>query len=163
MKLRRRRAESSLLLAEDSPTIRGLIAQNLRTAGFTDLTAVEDGSRAWSEIERRLSDPDVEQFGLIISDIEMPKLDGLTLTRRIEEHRELSHMPVVIFSSLVSMDNLKKCEAVGADAQITKPELGKLVDLIDSLLAKSAAAPKKAPVAAAARPPISAEAVGVGV
>ena len=71
---------------------------------------------------------------LVITDIEMPRIDGLHLTRRIKEHSSLKHLPVIVFSSLVSPDNDKKCESVGADAQITKPQLSELVALLDKLL-----------------------------
>ena len=66
----------------------------------------------------------------------MPRIDGLHLTKKIREHDKLKHLPVIIFSSLVSEDNQKKCDAVGANAQITKLQLDKLVDLIDGLLAQ---------------------------
>ena len=64
---------------------------------------------------------------------------GHALTRRVKEHERLKQMPVIVFSSLVSQDNQKKCEPVGADAQITKPQLDQLVDLLDRLLAESQA------------------------
>jgi len=58
-------------------------------------------------------------------------------TSLIIRNANQKNMPVVIFSSLVSTDNEKKCKAVGADAQITKPQLDELVVLIDELIAKS--------------------------
>ena len=62
-------------------------------------------------------------------------MDGLYLTRKIKSNPNMQSLPVVVFSSLLSPDNEKKCQAVGADAQITKPQLDKLVDLLDNLIA----------------------------
>ena len=64
----------------------------------------------------------------------MPQLDGHALTRRIKEHKVLKKLPIIIFSSLITDDLLHKGEAVGADAQMSKPEIENLVKLIDQLL-----------------------------
>ena len=76
---------------------------------------------------------DPESIYCVITDIEMPIMDGLTLTRNIKEDSDLKSIPVIIFSSIVS-DKLKhQGISVGADDQITKPKLGELVDRILSL------------------------------
>ncbi len=72
----------------------------------------------------------------MITDIEMPQMDGHALTKRIKEHKILKKLPVIIFSSLISGDLRHKGEAVGADAQLSKPEVGGLVALIDALIKK---------------------------
>ena len=77
-----------------------------------------------------------EYVDLVITDIEMPQLDGHTLTRKIKEDEKLQDLPVVIFSSLITEDLLHKGESVGADAQISKPEIDKLVHVVDTLLTK---------------------------
>jgi len=64
----------------------------------------------------------------------MPQLDGHTLTRRIKEHPVLKDLPVVIFSSLITEDLKHKGDSVGADGQMSKPEIDKLVNVIDDLL-----------------------------
>lgn len=130
---RRPRPDIKILHAEDSATMRKLIAANIVSSGYTSITAVEDGESAWQLLQKQASTPGATQFDILITDIEMPRLDGLALTKRVKEHATLKNVPVVVFSSLVSPDNLKKIQAVNADAQITKPELGRLVDLIDSL------------------------------
>ena len=71
---------------------------------------------------------------MIITDIEMPLMDGHRLTKLVKEDDELRHIPVVIFSSLVNEEMRHKGEMLGADAQLTKPEIGKLVGAIDALL-----------------------------
>lgn len=130
----RDRAGRRILLADDSHSIRALIKSNLSSAGYTDVTICIDGQEAWELLERNAQQEGKPGFDLLISDIEMPRIDGLHLTRRIKEHPQLKCLPVVIFSSLVSIDNEKKCKAVGADAQITKPQLDTLVDLLDGFL-----------------------------
>ena len=73
----------------------------------------------------------------VITDIEMPQMDGHRLTKLIKSDDILKHLPVIIFSSLVNEEMRRKGESLGADAQLTKPEIGSLVDAIDELLAKS--------------------------
>lgn len=122
-----------VLLAEDSPTIRRAIGSNLLSAGYTQVTSVSNGAEAWSLLEASVAVPGSPRFTLVVTDIEMPQMDGLHLCKRIKEHPMLNTTPVVVFSSLVSDSNLKKCEAVGADAAITKPQMKNLVSLLDQL------------------------------
>ena len=70
----------------------------------------------------------------LITDIEMPLMDGHRLTRLVKEDDATKDIPVVIFSSLVNDDMKKKGESLGADAQLSKPEIGNLVKVIDSLV-----------------------------
>ncbi len=133
------REDQRILFAEDSPLMRKLIRSNLVKAGYNNITVCNDGELAWRKMEQDLKDNGRITYDILITDIEMPRTDGLHLTRRIKENAQMATMPVVIFSSLVSMDNLKKCQAVGADAQITKPQLDQLVVLIDRLIEESQA------------------------
>ncbi|MCK4659416.1 MAG: chemotaxis protein CheV [Phycisphaerae bacterium] len=133
------RGAQRVLLAEDSPTICGVIKSNLIQAGYTQVVAFGNGSEAWSALEASVASEDTDPFSLVVTDIEMPQMDGLHLCKRIKEHPRLRELPVVVFSSLVSDTNLKKCEVVGADAAITKPQIGKLVGLLDKLLITSSA------------------------
>ena len=70
----------------------------------------------------------------VITDIEMPLMDGHRLTKLIKSNPNMKDIPVVIFSSLVNEEMRRKGEALGADAQLTKPEIGKLVAAIDKLI-----------------------------
>lgn len=133
------RGEQHILFAEDSHVMRKLIHGNLVKAGYTNVTVCTDGEEAWEKIHGEVSAKGSHDFRLLITDIEMPRMDGLHLCKRIKEHAQMQAMPVIVFSSLVSQDNQKKCQAVGANAQITKPQLDQLVDLMDRLLAEAAA------------------------
>ena len=75
-----------------------------------------------------------DKVNLVITDIEMPEMDGHRLTKLIKEDERLKHLPVVIFSSLIDEQMRIKGEALGADEQLTKPEIGNLVHVIDRLL-----------------------------
>ena len=76
------------------------------------------------------------QYGikLLITDIEMPVMDGHRLLRLVREDDELKNIPIVIFSSLINEDMKRKGEMLGANAQVSKPEIGDLVRIIDELL-----------------------------
>ncbi len=130
------RGAQRILMAEDSHTMRKVILANLNQAGFTDVKACNDGQDAWEALEQDVTENGSLSYDLIITDIEMPQVDGLRLTWLIKNDDRMKDVPVVIFSSLVSSDNEKKCKAVGANAQITKPQLGQLVDLLDELLSR---------------------------
>ena len=69
-----------------------------------------------------------------MSDIEMPLMDGHRLTKLIKTDDELKHIPVILFSSLISDELRIKGQEVGADEQITKPEIVELVNIIDRLI-----------------------------
>lgn len=130
------REKLKILFAEDSPTVREAIGNTLRSSGYTRLSFFNNGAEAWEWITRTLGETGrVEDVGdLVISDVEMPQVDGFHLTKRIKEHPELRQLPVLLYSSTVTPGNRKKGNAVGADAQVTKPELREVVRLADELI-----------------------------
>ena len=67
----------------------------------------------------------------------MPKMDGLTLTRRLKEDPKFAHIPVIVFSSVMAEDIKRKAQSIGADAQITKPEMHRLLETVVELLGKA--------------------------
>ena len=75
-----------------------------------------------------------EDISLVITDIEMPQMDGHHLTKLIKDDSRFEGLPVVIFSSLVNDEMKRKGESLGVDAQLSKPEIGKLVRQLDLLL-----------------------------
>ena len=70
----------------------------------------------------------------IITDIEMPQMDGHRLTNLLKNDDRTKEIPIVIFSSLVNEEMKRKGEAIGADAQLSKPEIANLVQIIDGLV-----------------------------
>ncbi len=131
------RSKIKVALADDSPMIRKVLLDTLTKAGFMNLKFFDDGMQTL-EYLTMLADKKGENFmsdiDLLITDIEMPQLDGHALTRRIKEHKILKNLPVIIFSSLITDDLMHKGDAVGADAQMSKPEIANLVKLIDKIL-----------------------------
>jgi len=128
------RQDQRVLHAEDSAFMRATIEKALKKAGYGQLVSMNDGKEAWDWLTKNTAAGEKPPVDIVITDIEMPKMDGLNLTKRIKDHPVLRTLPVIVFSSLVSPDNEKKCRAVGADMQITKPELGMLVSRMDKLL-----------------------------
>lgn len=131
------RSGIKLVLADDSALIRRLLKDTLTKAGFKNLRIFDDGKQALDflkELANEKGDNFISEAQLLITDIEMPQMDGLTLTRKIKEDEKLRKLPVVIFSSLITDELRHKGESVKADAQLSKPEVNELVDTIDKLL-----------------------------
>lgn len=118
-----------ILVAEDSPLIRRLIQSSLAAGGFHNLEMVGHGKAAWDRLVE-----DGDSFSILLTDIEMPKMDGLSLTRRVKEDPKLKHIPVIVFSSVMAEDIKRKAQSIGADAQITKPEMLQLLETVVRLL-----------------------------
>lgn len=131
------RSQKRIMIVEDSATLRSFLEKVLSKAGYRQLTFYENGTLAWEFLEQ-LAEEKNEELGkdiqLIITDIEMPQMDGHQLTRKIKEHPLLKALPVVIFSSLISEDLKHKGEAVGANAQISKPDFMYLAQTMDNLV-----------------------------
>ncbi|WP_217269795.1 chemotaxis protein [Neobacillus endophyticus] len=131
------RSEKHILLAEDSSFLIQLIQDSIKKSGYQKLTIKTNGKEMWDYIEEMVQNKGeavFEEIDCLITDIEMPKMDGLHLTKRIKDHAILNRLPVVIFSSLITQDLRHKGESVGADAQVSKPEIEELVNILDSLL-----------------------------
>jgi len=120
-----------VLLVDDSTSVRFLLKRNFENAGFV-VDVKSNGEDAWNHLAdikaeaARLKLPVTSLLDAVVSDVEMPRMDGYTLTKHIKSDRDLGALPVVLFSSLISPNLLHKGESVGADAQITKPEFGGL-------------------------------------
>lgn len=130
---KRERTNKKLIVAEDSPLLRKLLFDTLSEAGFLDVEFFENGLDALKYLESLAnSGKDVtKEVQLVITDIEMPQMDGLHFTKRVKEHPQLSKLPVIIFSSLITDDLRHKGQMVGAQDQVSKPEIAELVLLID--------------------------------
>lgn len=131
----RERNNSPIIMAEDSPLLGKLIFDSLTKSGYTNIKRFNDGLEAWNQlIEYKTNGTINENVHCVITDIEMPQMDGHRLTKLIKDDNELKEVPVIIFSSLINDEMRRKGELLGADAQLTKPEIGKLVGAIDRLI-----------------------------
>ena len=134
----RDRSDSRILIAEDSPLLSKLITDCLKKAGYQDLIVTGNGQEAWDKIcELKARGTLLDDIQCIITDIEMPQMDGHRLTKLCKTDDTIKKIPVVIFSSLVNDEMRRKGELLGADAQLTKPEIGMLVEAIDNLIANA--------------------------
>lgn len=130
------REKAIILLVEDSPTVREAITQTLSSSGYSQLLVFENGKEAWQWLEEKAANHQSPEAlcKLVIADIEMPQVDGLHLTKRIKGHPQLKQIPVLLYSSIITPENRRKGEAVGADAQVAKPDLCRVVQYADSLI-----------------------------
>ena len=129
-------SKKPILLAEDSPLLEKLLIECLHKSHYTNTTMCTDGKHAWDTLQEYKNQPGPieDKVSCIITDIEMPKMDGHRLLKLIREDEELKHIPVIIFSSLINDEMRLKGERLGATAQITKPEIANLVSLIDKYI-----------------------------
>ena len=92
--------------------------------------------KLWDHLQKLDGDRHIEQkVALVITDIEMPQMDGHRLTKLVKDDKDFKHIPLIIFSSLITEEMRIKGKELGADEQMSKPEIGHLVQVIDHLLA----------------------------
>ena len=131
----RPRNEIPIVLAEDSQLLNKLIVDSLHKSGYNNVRNFENGKLAYDYIKKNMdADTLDENVRCVITDIEMPIMDGHRLTKLIKTNDQTKHIPVVIFSSLVNDEMRRKGESIGADRQLSKPEIGHLVATIDELV-----------------------------
>lgn len=132
----RSRRDCPILLAEDSPLLLEMLKKCLTRAGYDHLIPTTNGQDAWNTLDRMIKDGGKVgvDISCVITDIEMPQMDGHRLAKLIKTDSRFEGLPVVIFSSLVNEEMKRKGEALGVDAQLSKPEIGKLVRQLDLLL-----------------------------
>ena len=133
----RQRSNVPILIAEDSVLLNKLIVDSLKKAGYDNLIHTQNGQEAYDVIQACKADGTLkDHVQCVITDIEMPLMDGHRLTKLIKSDDATKDIPVVIFSSLVNDEMKRKGEALGADAQLSKPEIANLVRIIDDLVKK---------------------------
>ena len=131
---RDRRAET-IWIAEDSILLSRMIEDCLHKAGYVNLRMFPNGRELWEALNALPEDGELsEKVALVITDIEMPQMDGHRLTKLIKSTAKFQPIPLIIFSSLISEEMRIKGRQLGADEQMSKPEIGHLVDVMDHLL-----------------------------
>lgn len=133
----RENSDRTILFAEDSILLAKMVEESLKKAGYVNLRKFNNGQEAWDYLCSIKDDSDLyEKVSLIITDIEMPEMDGHRLTKLVKDDPKLKQIPLIIFSSLINHEMEVKGKALGADEQLSKPEIGHLVSVIDHLLEK---------------------------
>jgi two-component system, chemotaxis family, chemotaxis protein CheV len=129
------RASKRILIAEDSDFIRRLIIDHLHKAGYNTEVAT-NGEEAWAKLSTVAMSAEIEKveqyYNLMVTDIEMPQMDGLHLIKRVKSDPKLRRLPCIAFSSMITKELVLKCKSVGSDGEISKPEIAQLVELVDS-------------------------------
>jgi two-component system chemotaxis sensor kinase CheA len=117
-----------VLVVDDSITTRTLEKNILETAGF-DVQVAIDGTEAWEMLGEL-------EFDVVISDVEMPNMNGLELTRRIKEHSQTRHLPVILLTSLSKPEQREAGLSAGADAYLVKSRFdqGELLETIQAVV-----------------------------
>ncbi|GAB7021775.1 chemotaxis protein [Salidesulfovibrio brasiliensis] len=133
------------LIADDSATIRAMLKNNLEAANFVTRvvnTGEEalDALRAIREQASQEGKPVTDYVDIIISDIEMPRMDGFTLTKNVKEDDVLGRLPVILYSSIITDELRHKGDSVRADAQISKPDMDQMASLAIKLIKERAEA-----------------------
>lgn len=126
---KRERSDKKIVIAEDSPLLRKLLHETMNEAGYVNLEFFENGLDAFRYLEdiAKSTQNIEEHVQLVITDIEMPQMDGHHLTKKIKANSVLAKLPVIIFSSLITNDLRHKGDQVGAQDQISKPEIAELI------------------------------------
>ena len=128
--------ELKIIIVEDSSFIRESILANMKKCGFEHVNAFENGKVAYeylNGIKDKISESGQkvkELINIVVTDIEMPQMDGLSLCKFVKGDPALKEVPVVLFSSLINDEMARKCDSVGADAYMTKPNLPGMIELI---------------------------------
>ncbi len=128
------RSKVKVLYCEDSPTVRKIALDVLLKAGFSDVVTMKNGLDGW----KFLNTEPGKEIDVLVTDIEMPQMDGLTLCKTLKAKPEFAKLPVIFFSSLVSEEMKIKCQSVNGDAYFSKPEVHLVATAIDQLVQKSA-------------------------
>lgn len=135
-RLRNRKVNNvPILYAEDSQLLSNLIYDGLTKAGYTKLIPCNNGLELWNILQKYKQQGTVKQnVSCVVTDIEMPQMDGHRLLKLIKSDPELQNIPVIIFSSLINEDMRKKGDSLGADAQLSKNEMGEFIQKLDEII-----------------------------
>lgn len=133
---KRERKDASVLVAEDSPLLSKLLEDSLAKVGYSNTIMCNNGQEAWDHMVQweKQGDDILNHVRIVITDIEMPLMDGHRLCKLIRGQKEFEYLPIVIFSSLINDEMKVKGESLGVNAQVTKPEIGKLIQVMDKLI-----------------------------
>jgi two-component system chemotaxis response regulator CheV len=133
-----RRRTKHIVVAEDSRMLRDLLVETLHNSGYEFVRDFNNGKSAYDYLIslKDANGPIEEQVTAIISDIEMPQMDGHRLLKLVREDKVLANVPLILFSSLINEEMRQKGDRLGATAQISKPEIGQLINIMDRIIFK---------------------------
>ena len=131
----RKENPAPILFAEDSHLLSMLIYDGLTKAGYTNVIPMNNGLELWNLLQKYKEEGTLQQrVRCVITDIEMPQMDGHRLLKLMKDDPALKDIPVIIFSSLINEDMRRKGEMLGADAQLSKSQMSEFIQAVDSFL-----------------------------
>ena len=136
----RARSEKPIVLVEDSVFLMKMLLQAVEMAGFTNVTSFDNGQDAWEYLESVRKEclaglvPIEKKVSILITDIEMPRMDGHHLTKLVKSDDILKKVPVIVFSSLIDEAQKQHGESLGVNAHLSKPQIGNLIETVDKLI-----------------------------
>ncbi len=127
-----------IVIADDSKFLNKMITDTISNTGFHNIVSFSNGQDAWDYVSSfKDKDGDItDHISCVISDIEMPKMDGHRLTKLIKDDPVLKKIPVLLFSSLINEQMIAKGKSVGADGQFSKPQIKELISYLIEILSK---------------------------
>jgi len=126
-----------IVVVEDSVFLKKMLIESLEIAGYANITSFDNGQDAWDYLTKCRNDcienitPIEKKVSIIITDIEMPRMDGHHLTKLVKSDEVLTKVPVIVFSSLIDEAQKQNGEKLGVNAHLSKPQIGKLVATLD--------------------------------
>lgn len=132
VKMEKVRKDIPVVIAEDNKMVIRVIEDMLQKGGISNITKFDNGESALNYIKEKRTNP--SSVGLLITDIEMPDKDGITLAKEIRDLLEFKELPILVFSSLINEDKIRKCKDVGVTGWISKPELEKLAEKVNEII-----------------------------
>lgn len=121
-------ANARIAIADDSNFILEMVKSFLSQSGYENILSFHNGQEALDYLEQN---PDT--IDVLITDIEMPQMDGLTLCKRVKDNKATNHILVVLYSSLITDDIRHKGDSVGADYQVNKPQFESILRHLGTL------------------------------
>lgn len=129
--------EMPVFVAEDSILLTKMIEEALHKSGYINVRMFANGQELWNSLTEAKQKGQLRSTcSLVITDLEMPQMDGHRLTKLIKTDPDMKDIPVIIFSSLITEEMRVKGKELGADEQLSKPEIAHLVNVMDHLLTK---------------------------
>lgn len=133
----KKKLKGTVLIADDSAVARKILKDTLENVGLHVIEAV-DGKQAFdilNDFLQRIGDQPITNFvQLIISDVEMPEMDGLTFTKNVKTNTKLQSVPIIVNTSLSGEGNREKAKGVGADGYLVKFDVTKLIQEVSRFL-----------------------------
>ncbi|MCL2080204.1 MAG: chemotaxis protein [Oscillospiraceae bacterium] len=136
----REHSQKPVVVVEDSVFLRRMLLESLQVAGYENISEFDNGQDAWDYLVKCRDEclenitPIEKKVSIVITDIEMPRMDGHHLTKLIKNDNVLSKIPVLVFSSLIDDAQKQQGLSIGVNAHLSKPQIGMLVSTMDEYI-----------------------------